>query len=215
MRMILFDTETTGLPKTREPATRGPNNWPHLVSIAWIIIDDDVIIDEKYYIVKPEWQIPTDSIAIHKITQEVAETTGVPLNYVISMLLSEQCDLLVAHNMNFDYNVLVNAILWDLKMPLPTLPRTFCTMEASRNILAIPFANGRGYKSPKLSELYEFVMKLPPRISDLHNALCDTRLLAEIVSRSTLIRPMMGLTAVSTSHVKNARSGIEERTLRL
>lgn len=215
MRVILFDTETTGLPKTREEATRRPNNWPHMVSIAWIIMEDDVIIDQKYHIIRPEWIIPEDSIKIHGITQEKAVAEGVPLRYVVDMFLAEQCDLLVAHNMSFDYNVLVNAILWDLHMSLPTFPKMFCTMEASRHMLAIRFASGSGYKSPKLSELYEHVFKLPPRISELHNALYDTQLLAEIVSRSTVLRPMMGLIAVNTTPPKNVNPTNESRTLRL
>ena len=49
MRVVYFDTETTGLPKTRESATRGPDNWPHLVSIAWIIDDDGEKIDKLNY----------------------------------------------------------------------------------------------------------------------------------------------------------------------
>lgn len=213
MRIILFDTETTGLPKTREPATKGPNNWPHMVSIAWIIMEDDVIIDQKYFIVKPEWDIPEDSIKIHGITYEKATAEGVPLRSVVETFLAEQCDLLVAHNMNFDYNVLTHAILWDIGMKMPTFPKLFCTMEASRNFLSIPFANGRGYKSPKLSELYEFVMKLPPRQSELHNSLYDTQLLVEIVLRSTILRPMMGLIAVNTTPRKNVNPKNEWKTL--
>ena len=213
MRIILFDTETTGLPKTREPATKGPNNWPHMVSIAWIIMEDDVIIDEKYFIIRPEWEIPEDSINIHGITKEKAIAEGIPLRSAITMFLAEQCDLLVAHNMNFDYNVLTHAILWDTGMQMPVFPKLFCTMEASRNFLSIPFANGRGYKSPKLTELYEFVTKLPPKKSELHNSLYDTQLLTEIVSRSTLLRSMMGLIDVNTTPGKNAHSKNEWKTL--
>jgi len=41
MRLLIFDTETTGLPKSRQPSSKGPNNWPHIVSISWVILDAD------------------------------------------------------------------------------------------------------------------------------------------------------------------------------
>jgi len=197
MKLLLFDTETTGLPKSREPAAKGPNNWPHLVSIAWIVMENDVIIDQKYFIIQPEWEIPEESIKIHGITQENAIALGLPLRSVLTMFLSEKCDLLVAHNMNFDFNVLVNAILWDSKLPYPVLPKTFCTMESSRSICKFSFGNGRsGFKSPKLSELYRFILRKDPIQTNLHNSLYDVQLLVEVVKQSTVLRSMMGLNNV-------------------
>jgi DNA polymerase III epsilon subunit-like protein len=205
MKLLLFDTETTGLPKSREPANKGPNNWPHLVSIAWIVIEDDVILKSEYHIVKPEWVIPADSTAIHGITQEQAIKDGKPLCEVISLFMSEEHDKLVAHNMNFDMNVLVNAMVWDLKLPHPIFKDTFCTMETSRIMCHIPFTNGRpGYKPPKLSELYEFIMHKVPVPTELHNSLYDVKLLSEIVLNSVGLRTMLGLKSDKLVNV-NAR----------
>ncbi len=197
MKLLLFDTETTGLPKSRETAINGANNWPHLVSIAWIVIEDDKILKSEYHIVKPQWDIPEDSVKIHGISHAKATAEGEPLSSVMEKFLGEEHDMLVAHNMNFDFNVIVNAFVWDLKLGgHPDFKPWFCTMEASRNLCRIPFANGRGFKSPKLSELYEYVMKKPAHPQSLHNSLYDTQLLAEIVIRSTVIRGMMGLPSV-------------------
>ena len=197
MKLLIFDTETTGLPKTREPAIKGADNWPHLVSIAWIIMEDDKILKTEYHIVKPQWIIPEDSVHIHGITHEKAMNEGKPLSDIILKFIEEPHDMMVAHNMSFDFNVLVNAIVWDLKLgSYPDFKPQFCTMEASRGIMKIPFANGRGYKSPKLLELYEFITKRPVNPGQLHNSMYDTRLLAEIVMRSTVLRSMMGLPAV-------------------
>ena len=197
MRILLFDTETTGLPKSREPATAGPNNWPHLVSIAWIIIENEQIVKKEYYLIKPQWVIPEDASKIHGITQEKAEAEGFPLSDIITKFLSEQHDILIAHNLSFDLNVLVNAVLWDLGKPYPNFGKTFCTMEASRIICKMPFGNGRsGYKSPKLSELHQFITRRPTDTTSLHNALYDTTLLADIVLKSTVLRSMIGLPVV-------------------
>ena len=193
MKLLIFDTETTGLPKTREPAFKGENNWPHMVSIAWTVIDSDMKeLRSEYHIVKPRWTIPEDSIAIHGITQEKAEAEGKPLSTIMQLFLETEHDKMVAHNMNFDYNVLVNAFLWDLKMVTPDFKPRYCTMEFMRSIMRLPAANNRGYKNPKLTELYEYVMKKKPE-GTLHNAQTDTRLLTDIIKNSSLLQKMIGL----------------------
>jgi DNA polymerase III epsilon subunit-like protein len=192
MRVLYFDTETTGLPKTRESATKGPDNWPHLVSIAWIL-DDGIKKTQNYYVVKPKWVIPADSTAIHGITQEYADTNGMELSEVMDKFISENADVLVAHNSNFDFNVLMNAIIWDLRRPCPIFPRVFCTMEASRSICRIPVSYSKTkYKPPKLSELYQHVFnRSPPGV--LHNSLYDVLILVEIVEATPLLKSMIGL----------------------
>jgi hypothetical protein len=201
MKLLIFDTETTGLPKTREPAIKGSDNWPHLVSIAWTVIDSDKNYEccalSESYIVKPQWTIPADSTAIHGITQAKAEAEGIPLSTIISKFLAIEHDIMIAHNMNFDYNVLVNAIVWDLKINiLPDFKPKFCSMEAMKNIMQIPYANGRGYKPPKLTELYTYVVNKPFDSGKTHSAQYDTWLLADIIKNSKLLQSMMGLTAV-------------------
>lgn len=185
MRLLLFDTETTGLPKSRKSARQGPNNWPHLVSIAWVILDNDTVVEEKYRIVKPKnWTIPEDSTKIHGITNETAIAEGVSLESVIQEFLAVQADCLVAHNLEFDLNVLENAILWDLEMNPPTysFKEFYCTMETTKTYCRLPSKfNPRTYKPPKLSELYTIVTKKSPVTNALHNSLYDTTLLKEIV----------------------------------
>jgi len=208
MKLLIFDTETTGLPKTREPAFKGENNWPHMVSIAWTVIDSDMKeLRSEYHIVKPRWTIPEDSIAIHGITQEKAEAEGKPLSTIMQLFLETEHDKMVAHNMNFDYNVLVNAFLWDLKMVTPDFKPRYCTMEFMRSIMRLPAANNRGYKNPKLTELYEYVMKKKPE-GTLHNAQTDTRLLTDIIKNSSLLQKMIGLSdelTIFSNAAKKAR----------
>ena len=155
--MIVFDTETTGLPKYRDQAHKGSGNWPHLVSIAWIKVENTIIF-KKYFIIKPQWSIPVDSTKIHGITVEKAMQKGHDLHKVMKEFM-EDCSgqELIAHNMNFDYNVIINAIMWDLNLPYPEFKKLYCTMELSKNLLKIP--GQYGYKYPKLLELYEYVTK--------------------------------------------------------
>jgi DNA polymerase III epsilon subunit-like protein len=186
MRLLLFDTETTGLPKSRESAIKLQNNWPHIVSIGWIVMEDLNIIKKEYYLVKPEWDIPDDASKIHGITKEKAMEEGLPLSEVINKFIAEPYDIMIAHNMNFDLNVLINAIIWDLKLPFIPFTKTFCTMEFMKPIMKLTYANNRGIKSPKLSEMYEFITKKKPE--NLHNSLVDTMLIADCIIESKVLQ---------------------------
>ena len=207
MKYLFFDTETTGLPKNRDAAIRGPDNWPHIVSISWQVYENTTHIRSESFIVKPiKWYIPEDSIKIHGITNQKALIEGLDLNDVMIKFMSEKPDYLIAHNIDFDYNVIVNALLWDLKMPYPRFPKLFCTMKESRNIMKIPFGNGRpGYKPPKLSELYEFIFKKKPEMNQLHGSLYDAQILAEIVMNYDPFKRIIGLIGNEDKEVNETR----------
>lgn len=194
MKLLFFDTETTGLPKNRDPAHKGPGNWPHMVSISWVLQDGHIIRERKSFIIKPDWIIPEDSIQIHGITQERAVRDGFYLRDVMNQFLAIEHDYLIAHNADFDVNVLVNACMWDLQLPIPRFGRQFCTMKLSADLLRIPFGNGRtGNKPPKLSELYEYVTKKKPVQELLHSSMYDTDLLVEIVNNFRPFKAILGL----------------------
>lgn len=215
MRLILFDTETTGLPKTREPALKGAGNWPHIVSLAWIVMENDTVIKEEYRLIKPQgWTIPSESTRIHGITHEYAMTHGTDLRHAVLDFLTESCDLYVAHNADFDKNVIANAMLWDLSLSFRGLYPIVCTMEATRSLCKLPFANGGGgYKSPKLKELYTHVFHRDPPAEQLHNSLGDTRLLADILRKCSLLRTMIGLPASGIVLAENDRPASGKGTL--
>jgi DNA polymerase III epsilon subunit-like protein len=213
MKLLIFDTETTGLPKDRNPPNHGPNNWPHLVSISWILLDSETnqIIKEQNHIIKPNWEIPIESTKIHGITTEYATSCGIDLYSAINEFMREECHMIVAHNMEFDISVIVNAVLWDLKLQFPPIrPKQICTMKLGRDLCMIPGKYGK-YKYPKLKEFYYHVFKKMPDENKLHNSLYDVKILTEIVQTYLPLRQAMGLVARSVPTVSD---GVQEsRTL--
>jgi DNA polymerase III epsilon subunit-like protein len=204
MRLLIFDTETTGLPKTRESAIKGPNNWPHIVSISWVILDTEtnIIMKRRSYIIKPKWHIPSESIAIHKITNENAMLNGVDLFNVINEFITEPCEAIVAHNIEFDLNVIFNAMLWDLNMGYKILPRAICSMMLGKPLCMLPGKFGN-YKSPKLKELYYHAFKRMPDETKLHGSMYDVLVLTEVIQHYFPLRQAMGLVASSVTNVSN------------
>jgi DNA polymerase-3 subunit alpha len=194
MKLLVFDTETTGLPKSRTPALEKPDNWPHLVSISWVILEDNIIVKQRDYIIKPEnWIISDDSIRIHGITNELAHGKGHSLLKVMTEFMSEQVDAMISHNINFDYNVIINAIKWDLEFDFKgfNIPLK-CTMLLSKNICKLP-GSFASYKLPKLKELYEFIFKRKPNEKKLHGSLYDTIILTECIQHCNWLQAALGL----------------------
>lgn len=203
MKLLIFDTETTGLPKSRESAYVRPDNWPHLVSISWIILDTETNIELKhrYYVIRPiTWTIPEDSTKIHGITTAQAMEEGEDLLNVMYEFLKEDCDAWAAHNFEFDMSVLVNAVLWDLHGQFPvTKQRKYCTMRLSKNLCKIP-GMYKDYKLPKLKELYGVAFGKPPEEGNLHNSAYDVRILTDIIKTYLPLRQAMGLVVSSVTN---------------
>jgi DNA polymerase-3 subunit epsilon len=222
MKICIFDTETTGLPIDRKiPGWQKKDNWPHIVSISWMILDGNTnkVIDTQSYIVYPhDWVIPPDSTKIHGITQEHAIAEGYDLSRVLHDFMKLDYDVLVAHNMEFDYNVILYALNWDIVgSSYTTLPfsskELFCSMKFSKDLCKIKSSYYNGYKSPKLSELYTFVTGKQPNTTELHNSLYDVQLLTEVIQTSHEIRIKLGLLTKSTTNNNVGQKG--DRILRI
>ncbi len=175
MKILFFDTETTGLPKDWKAPVSRTSDWPRLVQIAWFVTDNsgNVLKEREYIICPSDFTIPTDASKIHGITTELAKRKGLSLDVVLEELNSHisDADIIVAHNMNFDEKIIgaefyrknINSTLFDKKR--------ICTMEQATKYCAIP--SDYGFKWPTLSELY---LKLfAETFNEAHNALNDIR----------------------------------------
>ena len=92
MKLLVFDTETTGLIKTYiHPDTL--NELPTIVQFSYIIYDTitNKMNVSKNYIIKvlKGVIIPEESIIFHKITNQISENQGIMLNEVLNEYLCE------------------------------------------------------------------------------------------------------------------------------
>ena len=83
---LVFDTETTGLPKNWRAPISDTENWPRCVQLAWQVHDDmGKLVESKSYIVKPDdYDIPFESEKIHGISTLLAEKEGIELNVILN-----------------------------------------------------------------------------------------------------------------------------------
>jgi len=126
------------------------------------------------------------------ITREICDREGLPIGEVLTEFYKEYmlCDCIVAHNISFDREMIAIELLrnghsiekqcpfWrcvfnDMYHVLHNI-ETYCTMNVGRSICKLPRPTGtRGYKSPTLTELYQYLFARPPP-PNLHNSLVDT-----------------------------------------
>jgi|GEM_PF-3472986 len=94
--IIVLDTETTGVDSTKD----------RLVSVAWVCYSNEgrFMRSESHVIHQEGKLIPEKSIAIHGITDLVAETIGEALIDVMEKLIDDiaNADLIVGHHVRFD-----------------------------------------------------------------------------------------------------------------
>ena len=107
---LIFDTETTGLPKNWKAPITDTDNWPRCVQMAWQLHDEmGELIEDQNYLIKPDnFEIPYESQKIHGISTELALEAGKNLNEVLEKFNQslEKSSFVIGHNVNFDINVI-------------------------------------------------------------------------------------------------------------
>jgi DNA polymerase-3 subunit epsilon len=181
--IIIFDTETNGLPKNWNAPTSDADNWPRMVQLAWQLYSDDGRkLAEHNYIIKPDgYTIPEEVAKINGISTERALAEGLPMEFVIrnfNLPLQEDGVTLVAHNISFDEKVLGAELLrsgFEQAHDRIFESERVCTMHGSTKFCAIP--GPRGMKWPKLIELHEKLFGVG--FEGAHDALVDVQALAK------------------------------------
>ena len=185
MKILIFDTETSGLPEDRNASIVSKEKWPFVLQLSYILYDtsNNELLDYSDKIVKipNNIYISPESIKIHNITREKCEKEG---EYIEKLLKNFnevllKTDLIIGHNIEFDKKVLMveylrNKITHNFFVNNIQIPY-FCTMRKGKALCNLTFKTYDGRiipKSPKLIELYRHFFNDEP--NGLHNSLIDT-----------------------------------------
>ena len=107
---LIFDTETTGLPKRWNAPITDIDNWPRCVQIAWQLHDQwGKVIESRDYLIKPDgFDIPYDAERIHGISTALAEEQGEDLIFVLKEFNEalHKSTFVVGQNVGFDVNIM-------------------------------------------------------------------------------------------------------------
>ncbi|QRM88339.1 DNA polymerase III subunit alpha [Lacinutrix sp. WUR7] len=187
---LIFDTETTGLPKRWDAPITDTDNWPRCIQIAWQLHDAmGNCIESQDYLVQPEgFNIPYDAEKIHGISTELAQEQGVPLVEVLEKfkVALGKTKFVVGQNVKFDLNIMgAEFVRGDVANPLQELPVLDTCTEHTASLCELPGGRYGKFKLPTLTELHQFLFDAP--FGEAHNATADveatTRCFFELIRR--------------------------------
>ncbi|SHG97225.1 DNA polymerase III subunit alpha [Winogradskyella jejuensis] len=197
---LIFDTETTGLPKRWDAPITDVDNWPRAIQIAWQLHDAmGNCIEHQDYLIKPDgFNIPYDAEKIHGISTELAEEQGVSLAEVLEKfnVAMSKTKFIVGQNVGFDVNVMgAEYVRGDVANPLQELPVLDTCTEHTAALCQIPGGRGGKFKLPTLTELHEYLFNQP--FAEAHNATADveatTRCFLELLRRREYTKEQLGV----------------------
>lgn len=173
---LIFDTETTGLPRNYNAPITDTDNWPRCIQIAWQLHDDlGNLIEHQDYLVKPDgFNIPYDAERIHGISTELADEQGVALSSVLEKFnqVLAQAKFIVGQNVGFDVNIMgCEFYRHGIKNRLIELPVLDTCTEITAELLKLPGGRGGKFKLPTLTELHSYLFGAP--FNEAHNATAD------------------------------------------
>jgi len=224
---LIFDTETTGLPKNWKAPITDVDNWPRCVQIAWQLLDDmGELIEDQNYLIRPDnFEIPYESQKIHGISTELALEDGEPLDEVLEKfnLSLEKASFVIGHNIDFDANV-IGCEFYRKKIESclsSTKSLDTCT-EDTALLCKLPGGRGGKYKFPTLVELHEFLFDAS--FKQAHNATADVeataRCFLELIRIKEFTEDQLGVTSdyfdtyISKNPDKIQQAGIKHVNLK-
>jgi DNA polymerase-3 subunit alpha len=187
---LIFDTETTGLPKRWDAPITDTDNWPRAVQIAWQLHDGmGNCIEHQDYLIQPEgFNIPYDAEKIHGISTELAQQKGLPLAEVLEKFNQAlgKSKFVVGQNVGFDLNIMgCEFFREDTATKLLELPVLDTCTEHTAELCKLPGGRGGKFKLPTLTELHEYLFD--QAFNEAHNATADveatTRCFLELIRR--------------------------------
>ena len=187
---LIFDTETTGLPRNWSAPITDTDNWPRCIQIAWQLHDElGNLIEHQDYLVKPEgFNIPYDAERIHGISTELAQQDGISLEEVLEKfnIALSKAKFIVGQNLGFDVNIMgCEFHRMGVQSPMSSMPILDTCTEVTASLLKLLGGRGGKFKLPTLTELHNYLFGTP--FSEAHNATADveatTRCFLELINR--------------------------------
>jgi DNA polymerase-3 subunit alpha len=199
---LIFDTETTGLPKRWDAPITDSANWPRCIQIAWQLHDEmGNLIENQDFLIKPEgFNIPFDAERIHGISTELAEENGFLLLEVLEKfnIALAKTKFIVGQNLGFDLNIMgAEFHRMGIESPMNSKKVLDTCTEVTANLLKLPGGRGGRFKLPTLTELHQYLFNVP--FSEAHNATADveatTRCFLELIRREVFTKEQLEVPA--------------------
>ena len=176
-KLVVFDTETTGLPLH---ATAPLRKQPHIIEFAAAIYDAETkaLIREFTTLLNPGVQVSEEITKITGIKPEDVTAYGVPtFREALADIAAcfAECHISVAHNHPFDSGMIRFELERCGEKSFPWCEAQICTVEHYKPLFG---------RRPKLTEVHERVLGV--KLAQTHRALDDVNALAQIALKDSV-----------------------------
>ena len=188
MTILYFDTESTGLIEKNAKWDRDYDSFPRIVSIAWILEDDNEILEDRYHILAVDQQLTEEAIRIHGLTNEMVMSgeaqASILVQFINAALLA---DKIVGQNIYFDTSIIKASILRLFGPDSNEASEAIAALDKSKRVdlMKAGASYFQGWK--KLVDIYEILFK---EKFNAHNAQDDMRALRrcykELIARNVI-----------------------------
>ena len=188
MKVLVFDTETSGLPE-KEASIYDKSKWPYIIQLSYILYDlsnNTSLIKNNYIKLDESVTISQESFNIHNISREILNVQGINIVPALKEFNEclKLCDIVVGHNISFDKRLIFvecfrhnvtqyfTQFINNQKIHKPE----FCTMKNTTQFCKLERLSKTNQvynKMPKLSELYLILFPNESLPTNLHNSLID------------------------------------------
>ncbi|MFN0728038.1 DNA polymerase III subunit alpha [Polaribacter gochangensis] len=185
---LIFDTETTGLPKSWNAPITDTDNWPRCIQIAWQLHDElGNLIEHNDFLIQPNgFNIPYDAERIHGISTELAQEQGISLAESLQLFNEalQKTKFIVGQNVGFDINIMgCEFHRLGIENNLTKLPLLDTCTEKTALMCQLPGGRYGKFKLPTLTELHKHLFGQD--FAEAHNATADveatTRCFLELI----------------------------------
>jgi len=173
---LIFDTETTGLPKRWNAPLTDTDNWPRCIQIAWQLHDHmGQCLEHQDFLIRPNgFNVPYDAEKVHGISTALSTEKGEELAVVLKKfnIALSKAKFVVGQNVGFDLNIMgCEYHRLQIETPLNTMPVLDTCTETTASLCQLPGGRGGKFKLPTLTELHQFLFQTP--FAEAHNATAD------------------------------------------
>lgn len=164
---LIIDTETNGLPDCKDiPYGFYPDyklldryNKARIIQISYMLCNENIEEKELHDFVIKRENFTIDNSEFHGITNEISDNGydyDVAINNFIETL--GKCEYIIAHNINFDVNVIKSELYRRNKLDLIEIidsKKLICTVKKFKYLVKAKNKINK-IKNPSLKELYQF-----------------------------------------------------------
>lgn len=188
MKILVFDTETTGLPE-RNASIYEHAKWPYIIQLSYIFYDisnNITVIRDNYVNISDSIEISDESFSKHGISRDIINTQGIHIKIALNEFnkFVNISDIVIGHNISFDKRMIfVECIRNHIQQKFTKfdnnkkiLKPEYCTMKNTLDFCDLHYTRKTGKimkKNPTLSELYNKLFPEAVLPENLHNSIID------------------------------------------